>query len=368
MLRILFVFGTRPEAIKLAPLIREMQEHPSEFEVQICTTGQHREMLKQVMDVFAIIPDHNLNLMQDNQTLPELSAKAITGVSSLVKELTPDWIIVQGDTTTAMCAALAGFYERVKVLHVEAGLRSHNKFSPFPEEINRKIASIVTDLHCAPTLQAKENLLKENIDENHIIITGNTVVDALLYITKEKDLSTPLLSTIADDKRIILVTAHRRENFGQPIINICNALKSLVALYHDIVIIYPVHANPNVKNVITRELAGIERIILVEPQDYLTMVALMKKAFIILTDSGGLQEEAPTFAKPVLVMRDTTERPEAIAAGTARLIGTETKDIVYYTSELLDNINIYSSMSAQNNPFGDGNASKRICRAIIEYL
>ena len=373
-MKVLSIFGTRPEAIKMAPLVVNLKKNPQINSV-VCVTGQHREMLDQVLDLFEITPDYDLNVMKKNQTLSEVTSRIITNLSAILDEVKPDLILVHGDTTTTFSAALSGFYHQVSVGHVEAGLRTGNIFSPWPEEANRKLVSCVTEMHFAPTKQAMVNLKQENIDESKIIVTGNTVIDALVMI-KEKiesdaDLQDSLSGNfpfIQEGKRIVLVTGHRRENFGQGFENICESLKSLATKNIDVNFVYPVHLNPKVREPVNLLLSNIDNIHLIEPQGYLEFVYLMIKSHIILTDSGGIQEEAPALGKPVVVMRDTTERPEAVAAGTVVLVGTDKNKIVNTIDSLLSNEERYREMSMAHNPYGDGTASDKIIQQIIDRM
>jgi UDP-N-acetylglucosamine 2-epimerase (non-hydrolysing) len=371
MAKVSFILGTRPEAIKLAPLILKLKKE-SKHHVHVCSTGQHKEMLYQVLNLFDIKPDRELELMQPNQTLVSLNAKALVSIDQYLKEEKPELVIVQGDTTTVYAAAMAAFYNKIKVGHVEAGLRTHNRYSPYPEEINRVLTTHLTDLHFAPTQTSKENLLEENIKEDSIFVTGNTVIDALFYVSNklaEGSLKPgTVIYELPKDKRIVLVTAHRRENFGNGIENICLALAQLAKQYPDFLFVYPVHLNPNIKGPVNQLLEGIPNIQLIEPLDYVSFIALMNLAYIILTDSGGVQEEAPSLGKPVLVMRDNSERPEAVAAGTVKLIGSSTNAIVEHVSLLIDNKNIYETMSKAINPYGDGKACDRIAQIINKAL
>lgn len=365
----LIVFGTRPEAIKMAPLIKEFQKYEA-FETKVCVTAQHREMLDQVLDFFEIKPDYDLDLMKPNQNLYTLTADIITEMKSVLEDFQPDYVYVHGDTTTSMAAGIAAFYSGAKVCHVEAGLRTHNKRSPFPEEINRQLTGRIANYHFAPTEQSKLNLLAENVEENTILVTGNTVIDALLESTerirsisnKEIDF---LKSIVDSSKKIILVTGHRRENHGQGFINICEALREIAETNDDVQIIYPVHLNPNVKKPVYEVLSGINNIQLIEPLAYPAFVWLMNQSYIIITDSGGVQEEAPSLGKPVLVMRDTTERPEAVKAGTVILVGTDKNKIVKEAYELLTNRHHYQSLSELHNPYGDGMACERIAQFVL---
>lgn len=364
----LVVFGTRPEAIKMAPLIKEFEKQTS-FETKVCVTAQHREMLDQVLEFFEITPDYDLNLMKPGQNLYGLTADIITGLKPILEEFKPDYIYVHGDTTTTMASSIAGFYAGAQVVHVEAGLRTHNKQSPFPEEANRQITGRITDIHLAPTEASKENLLKENVDANTIAVTGNTVIDALMYSSeKVKDYDSEEIKALKEQihtkKRLILVTGHRRENHGDGFIRICEALKEIAEQNPDVQLIYPVHLNPKVKDPVHKILGQVANIDLIAPLSYPSFVWLMNQAYMIITDSGGVQEEAPSLGKPVLVMRDTTERPEAVEAGTVILVGTDKQKIVKETQALLDNQNRYKAMSALHNPYGDGKACKRIVTVI----
>ncbi len=363
-MKVLSVFGTRPEAIKMAPVIKELRLHSASIESRVCVTAQHREMLDQVLDLFQIAPDHDLNIMQENQTLASVTSNVLARLDEVIAAETPDWILTQGDTTTAMVASLGGFYRGVKVGHVEAGLRTWNRHHPFPEEINRRIADAVCDLHFAPTEEARSNLLREGIDNTSIVVTGNTVIDALLDVAgRPYAWDSGPLGRVSREKRIILVTAHRRENFGEPLEAICRALRE-IGSRGDITIVYPVHMNPNVRRVVER-LEGSEGVVLTDPLDYLPLVHLMKACYLVLTDSGGLQEEAPGLGKPVLVMRETTERPEGVAAGTVKLVGTNTSTIIAEVSRLLDDSTEYEKMSRAVNPYGDGLASQRIVAHLL---
>ncbi len=368
--KVLSIIGTRPEAIKMAPVIRELARRGEKFTNRVCATAQHREMLDQVLRLFEIRPDHDLNLMRDNQTLAQLTAAAITGLDAVVRQEAPDWILVQGDTTTVLAAGLAGFYHRIRIGHVEAGLRSGQKYQPYPEEINRRLAGVIADVHFAPTEEARQNLLREGVPGEAIRVTGNTVIDALQYAAgRPFDISHSPLAGIPPQKRWVLVTAHRRENFGAPLERICEALRELAGRYAGkIQLIYPVHLNPNVEKPVRKMLGQIENISLLPPLEYLPMVHLMKRCEIVLTDSGGLQEEAPGLGKPVLVFREVTERPEGIRAGTVRLVGSDTARIVEETSRLLDDRNEYERMSKAIQPYGDGRAAPRIADILEESL
>lgn len=363
-MKISVVFGTRPEAIKLIPVILELQKDPA-FEVNICVTAQHRQMLDQVLEIFDIIPDVDLNLMQPNQTLSKLTATIISSIDEYFKNYKPDIVLVQGDTTTVMAVSLVAFYHKIKVGHVEAGLRTFKKYSPFPEEMNRVLTSRIAELHFAPTLISKENLLHEGISDNNIFITGNTVIDALFLATEKVKEIKPIIEGLENHnlvnlKPYVLITGHRRENFGQGFIDICEAISELADKFPNYHFIYPVHLNPNVQDPVNKLLGGRKNIILLKPQTYLPFISLMMNAEIILTDSGGVQEEAPSLGKPVLVMRENTERPEAVTAGTVKLVGTNKNTIINEVSELIDNKNAYEKMANAVNPYGDGLASKRI--------
>jgi UDP-N-acetylglucosamine 2-epimerase (non-hydrolysing) len=365
----LFCFGTRPEAIKLAPVIRELARHPKEFQPAVLVTAQHRQMLDQVLRVFDIKPDHDLDVMRPGQSLADVTVGALRGVERVLRLARPDMVIVQGDTTSAFAAALAAFYERIPVGHVEAGLRTGDKYSPYPEEMNRRLVSSLADLHFAPTRAAKENLLSEGVSRSRIHVTGNTVVDALKAMRRSKAvLRMPVLDGIPKEHRVILVTAHRRESFGPGFERICRALRTIVERNPDVVVVYPVHLNPNVRKPAREILGRVLRVHLIEPLEYLPFVRLMERAYLILTDSGGIQEEAPALGKPVLVMRDVTERPEAVVAGTARLVGTETEVIVAATERLLHSAAAYRKMVRARNPFGDGRASSRIAAALRRHF
>lgn len=366
MKKILIVFGTRPEAIKMAPLVKEFKKYPSIFKTIVCVTSQHRQMLDQVLALFAIKPDADLNIMRHNQTLDTLTARAITGVTEALIKHAPDLVLVQGDTTTAMAAALASFYKKIPVGHVEAGLRTHDINNPFPEEANRRIISTIAQFHFTPTRTAFAALLKEGTPPKNVYLTGNTVIDALKTMVKQKNSVSGF--TPNPQKRLILVTAHRRENFGEPIKNICSALKKIAETHLNVDIVYPVHLNPNIKGPVYHLLRRCPRIHLIPPVEYQDLVSLIRASFLILTDSGGIQEEAPAFGKPVLVLRKETERPEGIAAGVARLVGTETSSIVKNVERLLTNKRAYITMSKAVNPYGDGTASRRIVSIIQKAL
>jgi UDP-N-acetylglucosamine 2-epimerase (non-hydrolysing) len=378
MKKILIVFGTRPEAIKMAPVILEFQKNKNDFELKICVTSQHREMLDQVLLIFDIVPDYDLNIMRSDQDLYALTTNILNGIKTVLDECTPDIVIVQGDTTTAFATSLAAFYKKIPVAHVEAGLRTDNIYSPWPEEINRQVIDRISKFLFAPTEINKVNLINEKIDENKIIITGNTVIDTLKYIvgiiSKNVQLKYQLNETIykagyniSKDRKIILVTGHRRENFGQGFLDICEALKDIALNNQSIDIVYPVHLNPNVKKPVFKILSEISNIYLINPLEYVPFIYLMNISYFILTDSGGIQEEAPSFGKPVLVMRDTSERSEAIEAGTAKLVGTEKQVIITESKKLLNNPDIYKKMSITHNPYGDGFASNRIVNYLKKY-
>lgn len=367
--KVMITFGTRPEAIKMAPVVKALQQR-SDITPIVAVTAQHREMLDQVLELFAITPDEDLNVMRPGQTLPGLTARIVEGMSDVIARHQPDVVLVHGDTTTTLATALAAFYNRVKVGHVEAGLRTGNLYSPWPEEANRRLTAPLATWHFAPTETSRANLLAEGTAASAIHVTGNTVIDALLQVDERLRTDSALQNAMASlfpwlspSRRIILVTGHRRENFGDGFERICMALAK-IAQRDDVQIVYPVHLNPNVREPVHRHLAGLDNVHLIEPQEYLPFVYLMQKSHIILTDSGGVQEEAPSLGKPVLVMRDTTERPEAVEAGTVRLVGTDANAIVEHLSTLLDDEQLYLRMSEAHNPYGDGNASLRIVEAI----
>ena len=382
MKKVLFVFGTRPEAIKMAPLIKEFQKYPNEFLTVICVTGQHREMLDQVLNIFEIVPDYDLNIMKQEQDLYDVTAKVLTGIRDVLKEAEPDVVFVHGDTTTSMATALATFYQQIPVGHVEAGLRTHNIYSPWPEEMNRQLTGRIATYHFSPTLLSKQNLLNEGIGEDNIVVTGNTVIDALYMVVEkiktDKKLNSELelalnkagynVNRLQNEKKMVLVTGHRRENFGNGFISMCHAIRALREKYLEVDFVYPMHLNPNVRSAIHEvfgdNLSGLSNMFFIEPLEYLSFVCLMEKATVVLTDSGGIQEEAPALGKPVLVMRNTTERPEALEAGTAKLVGTNYDRIVNEVSALLDNRDYYDQRSQAVNPYGDGFA----CRRIVEVL
>jgi UDP-N-acetylglucosamine 2-epimerase (non-hydrolysing) len=369
--RVLFIFGTRPEAIKMAPLIREVRKS-NRLEARICVTAQHRQMLDQVLRIFGIVPDYDLNIMTSNQTLFGITAKIIEKLQEILAKEKPDLVVVQGDTTTTFAGALASYYTRAKVAHIEAGLRTRNKFAPFPEEINRRITSVIADIHLPPTEWARENLIRENVDPKDIYVTGNTVIDALLHVVdllrKTKPDFGSLFKGIDLTKRVVLITGHRRENFGEGFRNICESISELAVRFPDVEFVYPVHFNPNVREPVNRILSGIANVHLIEPLDYEPFVHAMDRSYIILTDSGGVQEEAPSLGKPVLVMRDTTERPEAVSAGTVKLVGTDKRKIIDGVAALLTDEKEYAAMSRAHNPYGDGKASERIVKIFEDYL
>ena len=381
-IKLLFVFGTRPEAIKLSPLIKEFEKHEEIFKTRVCVTAQHREMLDQVLELFSIKPHYDLDIMTERQSLSSLTASVLLGVTEVIEKENPDVVFVQGDTTTTFAAAQAAFYLKIPIAHIEAGLRTKNRCSPFPEEINRRLTSVMADFHFAPTEGAKRNLVGEGIEESSIFVTGNTVIDALITVVRDqgseirqKELNKYFMEkwglTLRNDSgnsKLILVTGHRRESFGKGFARICKALSILAGNNHDIKIVYPVHLNPNVQEPVYAILGDVDNIHLIPPLDYEPFVFLMNQCNLILTDSGGIQEEAPTLGVPVLVMRDTSERPEGIEAGSARLVGTDIEAIVAETQKLLDNDDEYKRMSNAINPYGDGKASKRIVRIISEHF
>ncbi len=372
MNKILFIFGTRPEAIKMAPLVKAFQADPTNFMVSICVTAQHRQLLDPVLKLFDIKADFDLDIMQPNQTLCDMTVAILLKLKMVLKQCKPDLVLVHGDTTTTFTASLSAFYNRIAVGHVEAGLRTYNMYSPYPEEFNRQLTSKIADYHFAPTISSQQNLLQENIPAKQIVVTGNTVIDALKWVLariKAEPLRCQQMAkilNIEDQKRFILVTGHRRENFGNGFENICLALKQIAQLEPEVDIIYPMHFNPNVREPVERLLKNISNIHLIEPLDYEPFVYLMSRAYLVLTDSGGIQEEAPSLGKPVLVMRDTTERPEAVEAGTVKLVGTKCETIVTEVLDLLHKDKLYARMSKAHNPYGDGNACTRIVNALKE--
>lgn len=365
--KVLLIFGTRPEAIKMAPLVMEFKKHSEDFEPIVCVSAQHRQMLDQVLDLFEIKPDFDLDIMKENQNLWSLTSDILLKTKEVIEQTKPDVVLVHGDTTTALAASMSAFYAKVPIGHVEAGLRTFDKYYPFPEEINRVIADSISSFHFAPTKEAVNNLKKSAIPQNNIVMTGNTVIDALLYTVENKPANLDYLN-LNKDLRTILLTSHRRENFGEPLENICDAILELIEKNKDVQVIYPVHLNPNVREVVFRKLSGNDRIKLIEPLEYAPFVTMMNFADIILTDSGGIQEEAPSLKKPVLVLRDTTERPEAMKSGAVKLVGTSKDKIVKETQKLLDSPRQYKKMLSNKNPYGDGKASERIVKFLREKL
>ena len=382
--KVMLVFGTRPEAIKMAPLVKEFQKYPDKFKTIVCVTGQHREMLDQVLHIFEIVPDYDLNIMKQGQDLYDVTSRVLVGMRDVLKEVKPDIVLVHGDTTTSTAAALAAFYQQIPVGHVEAGLRTHNIYSPWPEEMNRQITGRIATFHFAPTPLSKQNLLMENVREEQITVTGNTVIDALYMVVdkirRDKALDEELenvlkkagydVNRLTGGKKLVLITGHRRENFGEGFISMCKAVQSLTQKYPDVDFVYPMHLNPNVRKpiheVFGEDLSNLGNMFFIEPLEYLSFVYLMEKSTIVLTDSGGIQEEAPGLGKPVLVMRDTTERPEALEAGTVKLVGTDYDKIVNEVSALLENREYYERMSKAVNPYGDGKACERIVTVLSE--
>ena len=383
MKKVMLVFGTRPEAIKMAPLVKEFQKQPKRVETVVCVTGQHREMLDQVLKIFDIKPDYDLNIMKRGQDLYDVTARVLTGMREVLKEIKPDIVLVHGDTTTSTAAALAAFYQQIPVGHVEAGLRTHNIYSPWPEEMNRLLTGRLATYHFSPTPLSRNNLIKESINDRNIIVTGNTVIDALYWVVDKiknnKELDNELESVLSkagydvnrldNGKKLVLITGHRRENFGDGFINMCTAIKDLTIKHPNVDFVYPMHLNPNVRKpiheVFGEDLSGLKNMFFIEPLEYLSFVYLMEKSSIVLTDSGGIQEEAPGLGKPVLVMRDTTERPEALNAGTVKLVGTDYNKIVNEVSSLIDDKAAYEKMSKAVNPYGDGLACGRIVNALL---
>ena len=374
MKKILLVFGTRPEAIKMAPLVKALQKDTEHFETRVCVTAQHRQMLDQVLEVFGITPEYDLNIMAPNQDLYDITAKVLLGLREVLKDFRPDTVLVHGDTTTSMAASLAAFYMQIPVGHVEAGLRTYNMLSPWPEEMNRQVTDRICTYYFAPTEQSRANLLQENIDAKKIFITGNTVIDALLMAVDISSTAAGVKEKMAKelqekgytvgDREYILVTGHRRENFGDGFLHICKAIKELAALHPEMDIVYPVHLNPNVQKPVYELLSGLSNVYLISPLDYLPFIYAMQHSTLLLTDSGGVQEEAPSLGKPVLVMRDTTERPEAVEAGTVKLVGTDAEAIVSNVTALLQDKEMYKRMSETHNPYGDGQACERIIAAL----
>lgn len=384
MKKIMLVFGTRPEAIKMAPLVKELQSHADEFETVVCVTAQHREMLDQVLSIFEITPDYDLNIMRKGQDLYDVTSRVLLGMRDVLSEVRPDLVLVHGDTSTSTAAALAAFYRQIPVGHVEAGLRTYDIYSPWPEEMNRQLTGRIATLQLSPTQRSRQNLLNEGTPESHITVTGNTVIDALHMVARkieaDKDLEKKVrdyiatmgydLSRLDSGRRLVLITGHRRENFGDGFLNICNAIKDLAERYPDVDFLYPMHLNPNVRRPINEVFSGIEHanVFFIEPVDYLYFVYLMKSSYIILSDSGGIQEEAPSLGKPVLVMREVTERPEALEAGTIRLVGTNRQLIVDEASKFLDDEEYYLANQRIANPFGDGHACQRIYEFIKKFF
>lgn len=381
MKTVLLVFGTRPEAIKMAPLVKEFRKYPIDFDTRVCVTGQHREMLDQVLHIFDIVPDYDLNIMRQGQDLYDVTSKVLLGMRDVLRDVSPDVVLVHGDTTTSMAVALAAFYQQISVGHVEAGLRTHNIYSPWPEEINRQITGRIATYNFAPTPLSRQNLLHEAISEDSIVVTGNTVIDALYLVVNRIKYEGSLRESLenelrnngydvsrlsCNDRKMVLITGHRRENFGDGFVNICNAIKTLVEKYPSVDFVYPMHLNPNVRKPINDTFGNThyDNMFFIEPLEYLAFVYMMEKSYIVLTDSGGIQEEAPGLGKPVLVMRDTTERPEALEAGTVKLVGTNYETIVSEVSALLDNDVHYRQMSDAVNPYGDGKA----CERIVNFL
>lgn len=360
------VFGTRPEAIKMAPLALALEACPH-IDAKVCVTAQHRQMLDQVLEMFDITPDYDLDIMKDRQSLVGITTRVLTGLDEVIKEEKPDVVLVHGDTSTTFAGALAAFYNQTKIGHVEAGLRTYDKYSPFPEEMNRCLTGVMADFHFSPTIANKNNLLKENIDESKIYITGNTVIDALKSTVKDDYIFTDktLQNLDFENKRVILVTAHRRENLGEPLRNICNALRRIVTTYEEVQLVYPMHLNPAVREVANEILGGLDRVSLIEPVGVDDLHNAMARCFMVMTDSGGLQEEAPSLAKPVIVLRNETERPEAVEAGTVKVAGIEEEDIFNIAKELIENEDAYNKMAHAANPYGDGNASQRIVDALL---
>lgn len=383
MKKIMLVFGTRPEAIKMAPLVKEFQKRPNEFQTIVCVTGQHREMLDQVLHIFEITPDYDLNIMKQGQDLYDVTARVLLGMRDVLKEARPDVVLVHGDTTTSTAAALAAYYQQIPVGHVEAGLRTHNIYSPWPEEMNRQLTGRLATYHFAPTPLSRQNLLSEGVQESHITVTGNTVIDALYLVVdkikRDKALDAELekllkqsgydVNRLSAGKKLVLITGHRRENFGDGFISMCRAIKTLTEKYPEVDFVYPMHLNPNVRKpiheVFGEDLSGLGNMFFIEPLEYLSFVYLMEKSTIVLTDSGGIQEEAPGLGKPVLVMRDTTERPEALEAGTVKLVGTDYDKIIKEVSALIEDREYYDRMSKAVNPYGDGKACARIVNALL---
>ena len=367
MFKVMTIFGTRPEAIKMAPVVLELKKYPDEIQTLVTVTAQHREMLDQVLNLFEIKPDFDLNIMSQKQTLFDITTRAMNGLDEIFSKTKPDLVLVHGDTTTTLAGSLAAYYHQIPVGHVEAGLRTFNKYSPFPEEMNRRLTDAITDLNFAPTETSKQNLLREGTPADKIFVTGNTVIDALHMVVKKKFSFDEKFESLFENSRVILVTTHRRENWGEPLRHVYQALKDVLAKFQDVQIIFPVHRNPTVRKVVDEELGSIDRVTLIEPLEYQPFSNLMNRAALILTDSGGIQEEAPALGKPVLVLRDTTERPEAVEFGTVKLVGTDRKKIFQTVSELLSDEAAYKKMSEATNPYGDGLASKRIVDAVKNF-
>jgi UDP-N-acetylglucosamine 2-epimerase (non-hydrolysing) len=369
-IKVLTVFGTRPDAIKMAPVVLEFAKYPEIVDLSVAVTGQHREMLDQVLSAFEIKPNYDLAIMRDRQTLSGMTCRALEGLDPVIDEVKPDILIAQGDTTTTFVASLAAFYHKVAFGHVEAGLRTDNKYNPFPEEMNRRLTGVLTDLHFAPTTAARDNLLAQGIPASMIFVTGNTVIDALLYVAAKPHAfeDEALVKATSNGHRIILVTSHRRENWGEPMRDICKAVKEIVRQHPDTAVVFSLHKNPIVREVVVPELSNVDRVYLVEPPDYVPFIHLMKSSYLILTDSGGVQEEGPSLGKPVLVMRETTERPEGVEAGNARLVGTDKKKIIEETGKLLEDRAEYDKMSRVASPYGDGRAAEQIKDAVFSYF
>lgn len=386
MKTILVVFGTRPEAIKMAPLVKELQKQTTQIKTVVCVTGQHRQMLDQVLDVFDIKPDYDLNIMKQGQDLYDITCRVLEGMRNVLKEVRPDMVLVHGDTTTSTASALAAFYQQIPVGHVEAGLRTYNKYSPWPEEMNRQLTGRIASWHFAPTQVSRNNLLQEHIDESQIFVTGNTVIDALLWVVsrihQNRQLASQLLKNLMQvgydchrlnsNRKLVLITGHRRENFGEGFMQMCTAIKDLAMEYNEVDFVYPMHLNPNVRDPIAKVFGDsrdkLDNVFFIEPLQYLDFIYLMDRSYIVLTDSGGIQEEAPSLGKPVLVMRETTERPEALKAGTVRLVGTDYRSIIKNVRELFDDPRIYEQMSKAINPYGDGKACSRIVNKIKQIM
>lgn len=368
-IKVMTVFGTRPEAIKMAPLVKLMQKN-GHIETTVCVTAQHREMLDQVLGLYDIVPDYDLDIMRERQTLTGVTVRALEGLERVLDSVKPDALLVHGDTTTTFAGSLAGFYRHVRVGHVEAGLRTFDRYSPYPEEVNRRLAGVLSDMHFAPTAGAKSNLLKENVPGSSVVVTGNTVIDALVQVVDStyKFMQPSLKSMDFSSKRVILLTCHRRENIGRPMVEIFNAVRDIADVYSDVEVVYPVHKNPAVIDTARSILGGRERIHLIEPLDYLPFANLMGRCFMVMTDSGGIQEEAPSLGKPVLVLREVTERPEAVQAGTVRLAGVKREDVFKAASELLESDDLYNKMAQTVNPYGDGRASQRIVDSLLYFF